>query len=80
MARRTPVFAVNDTGAAHINIAHGLYPCDSMSATDTSALAQYLTGSVRRSDGRSYAGGLTKFEPSDMCRLLVPGDRAHWFV
>jgi adenine-specific DNA-methyltransferase len=37
------------------------------------ALARYLSTSTRLSEGRTYAGGLTKFEPKEMERLLVPG-------
>jgi hypothetical protein len=36
------------------------------------ALAAYLSSAVTLADGRTYAGGLTKFEPKEMERLLVP--------
>ncbi len=72
MARRPPAFVRNLAGARHINIAHGLYPREPMSAARLDALARYLSSSVSTDDGRTYAGGLTKFEPREMERLLVP--------
>jgi hypothetical protein len=35
-------------------------------------LTRFLQTSVSCSDGRVYCGGLTKFEPKEMERLLVP--------
>jgi adenine-specific DNA-methyltransferase len=72
MARRPPAFVRNRTHARHINVAHGLYPRDGLSEGTLDALARYLAGSTRLADGRAYAGGLTKFEPREMERLLVP--------
>lgn len=73
MARRVPAFTRNPHGARHINIAHGLYPREALSETQLLALVDHLSGSVSVADGRTYAGGLTKFEPREMERLLVPG-------
>lgn len=75
MARRAPVFSCNPRGARHLNIAHGLYPRDALTEPQLLALVDHLCGNVRRSDGRTYAGGLTKFEPREMERLLVPEPR-----
>ncbi|HET8799094.1 MAG TPA: class I SAM-dependent methyltransferase [Thermoanaerobaculia bacterium] len=72
MARRPPAFVRNLAGARHINIAHGLYPRETMTAAALNALAAHLAQSVSVSEGRTYAGGLTKFEPREMERLLVP--------
>ena len=36
-------------------------------------LVDYLTTGISVIDGRTYAGGLTKFEPGEMERLFVPG-------
>jgi hypothetical protein len=72
MARRPPVFVRNLADARHINIAHGLYPREALSEEQLSALAEFLSNSVSLQDGRTYAGGLTKFEPKEMERLLVP--------
>ncbi len=72
MARRPPVFVRNLADARHINIAHGLYPREALNESQLRSLAQYLSRSTSTEDGRTYAGGLTKFEPREMERLLVP--------
>lgn len=72
MARRPPAFVRNLAAARHINIAHGLYPRDPLPSGVLDALARYLSTAVTKSQGRTYAGGLTKFEPKEMERLLVP--------
>lgn len=73
MARRPPAFVRNLADARHINIAHGIYPRESMTPRILDALARYLGTSTSLSDGRTYAGGLTKFEPKEMERIMVPG-------
>lgn len=73
MARRPPAFVRNRAQARHINIAHGLYPREAWSESLLSRLAEYLNQATTVNDGRTYAGGLTKFEPREMERLLVPG-------
>jgi adenine-specific DNA-methyltransferase len=73
MARRPPAFVRNDAKARHINIAHGLYPRQDLSATVLDNLAAHLRTAVTLDQGRTYAGGLTKFEPKEMERLPVPG-------
>jgi hypothetical protein len=55
-----------------VNIAHGLYPRDPLPPAALDGLAAYLRHSVTVGQGRLYAGGLAKFEPGDMERLLVP--------
>lgn len=72
MARRTPAFVRNLCGARHINIAHGLYPRENLPAATLDALADWLRKNVITDDGRTYAGGLTKFEPKELERVLVP--------
>lgn len=72
MARRPPAFVRNLAEARHINIAHGIYPREEFSDDILTGLIQYLTNNVSTDDGRTYAGGLTKFEPREMERLLVP--------
>ncbi|MEM7495333.1 MAG: N-6 DNA methylase [Myxococcota bacterium] len=72
MARRPPAFVLNETGARHLNIAHGLYPRESMSPSLLSKLVSYLRQSSLVRGGRVYAGGLTKFEPREMERIPVP--------
>jgi len=72
MARRPPRFVRNLADARHINIAHGLYPREVLSEEALRKLATYLSRSTSLNDGRTYAGGLTKFEPREMERLLIP--------
>jgi hypothetical protein len=72
MARRPPVFVRNLADARHINIAHGLYPRDVFPPAQLTALATFLSRSVSVTEGRTYSGGLTKFEPREMERLMVP--------
>jgi methylase of polypeptide subunit release factors len=72
MARRPPAFVRNLAAARHINIAHGLYPRQPLSSRALDALARHLSSGTELGQGRTYAGGLTKFEPREMERLLVP--------
>jgi hypothetical protein len=72
MARRPPTFVRNLAEARHINIAHGLYPRQSLSDQVLDRLAAALRTTVTQSQGRTYAGGLIKFEPREMERILVP--------
>ncbi|WP_109688758.1 Eco57I restriction-modification methylase domain-containing protein [Branchiibius hedensis] len=72
MARRPPAFVRNAADARHINIAHGLYPREAMSVHALAKLTEHLRVSVTLGQGRTYAGGLTKFEPREMERLPVP--------
>jgi len=72
MARRPPTFVRNLAGARHLNIAHGLYPREPLPGPVLDRLARYLRRSADPGQGRTYAGGLTKFEPREMERLLVP--------
>jgi hypothetical protein len=72
MARRPPAFVLNRVEARHINIAHGLYPREAMTADELRTLSDYLRSSATRQGGRTYAGGLTKFEPREMERFPVP--------
>ncbi len=72
MARRSPAFVRNLCEARHINIAHGLYPRDPMTASQLDLLAGWLRKNVSVESGRTYAGGLTKFEPKEIERIAVP--------
>lgn len=72
MARRPPAFVRNIARARHLNIAHGLYPREPMSEDILKTLVEFLSQSVKTSEGRTYAGGLTKFEPREMERILIP--------
>lgn len=72
MARRPPAFVRNLADARHINIAHGLYPRQPMTPAALDELADGLRSAVTQAQGRTYAGGLTKFEPREMERIPVP--------
>lgn len=72
MARRPPAFVRNLCGARHLNIAHGIYPRQRLPDSVLDGLAAWLRTNVRMSAGRTYAGGLTKFEPKELERILVP--------
>lgn len=72
MARRPPTFVRNLADARHINVAHGLYPREPLSNAVLDELARSLRTSVVVGQGRTYAGGLTKFEPREMERVPVP--------
>jgi adenine-specific DNA-methyltransferase len=72
MARRPPAFVLNPIEARHINIAHGLYPREPLSQHALTRLALSLSHGIELAQGRTYAGGLTKFEPKEMERLPVP--------
>lgn len=72
MARRPPSFVLNRGQARHINIAHGLYPREPLSEAILAGLVRFLRGGTTVHGGRTYAGGLTKFEPREMERILVP--------
>ena len=72
MAQRPPAFAYNPRGVRHINIAHGLYPRQPLDLLTLKALTRFLNANVRVGDGRTYAGGLTKFEPGEIERLYIP--------
>jgi hypothetical protein len=72
MARRPPAFVRNLCQARHINIAHGLYPRQPIADAALDALAAYLRNNVAQSSGRTYAGGLTKFEPKELERIVMP--------
>lgn len=72
MARRAPAFVRNGVCARHLNIAHGLYPVEPMSEAQLDAIAHHLRETVSTSAGRTYAGGLVKFEPGEVARLHIP--------
>ena len=72
MARRPPAFVRNKCHARLLNIAHGLYPREPLSEETLTALIGWLKTNVRLDSGRTYAGGLTKFEPGEVERIAVP--------
>jgi hypothetical protein len=76
MARQAPVFALNSNRLAIVNIAHGVHPVVDLTDEQLAALVHYLNGARHsfRGNGRTYHGGLEKFEPSELEALLIPAD------
>lgn len=72
MARRPPHFSLNASGVRHINVAHGLYPLEELDQDVLARIVLWLNQNVLVSSGRTYAGGLTKFEPKEIERLRIP--------
>lgn len=72
MARRPPQFTRNSCDARHINVAHGLYPRQAIAAPVLDRIVSWLNGNIHQGSGRTYAGGLTKFEPKEIERLRIP--------
>ena len=73
MARRPPAFVRNLAEARNVNVVHGIYPREPMPEAALDALADALRAAAPSAVGRTYAGGLLKFEPSEMARIPVPG-------
>jgi len=72
MARRPPVFVANPKGVRSLNVVHGIYPKITLSERAVLELVEYLNRCVSQTEGRTYCGGLTKFEPSEVEALWVP--------
>ena len=72
MARQAPAFVCNVAGARNINISHGLYPREPMDDIMLGQFVRYLRRTVGTAEGHTYAGGLVKYEPSEVARLRIP--------
>lgn len=74
MARRPPAFALNEDSLAILNVCHGLYPRVSLTSLQLAGLVNSLNalGTQLNGAGRTYQGGLQKFEPREMEAILVP--------
>lgn len=72
MARRPPQFTLNTCEARHINVAHGLYPLQPIDPDVLIRVVAWLNANTKTASGRTYAGGLTKFEPKEVERLRLP--------
>lgn len=76
MARRPPTFALNPDGLVPTNVAHGIHPIQRLDNARLRTLVERLNAAsadfVGR--GRTYHGGLEKFEPREMESLLVRWD------
>ncbi len=73
MARQAPAFALNPDGLLILNVIHGLYPLASLNVQQLSELVATLNEmrETYRGSGRTYQGGLEKFEPREMERLTI---------
>jgi adenine-specific DNA-methyltransferase len=82
MARRPPFFALNPDGLVILNIAHGLYPKNPLTEADLRKLVAILNDQAEDfiGMGRTYQGGLEKFEPKEMEGLPLNGAYAEWRV
>jgi adenine-specific DNA-methyltransferase len=71
MARRPPYFAINPDGLGVLNIAHGLFPRAPMSLESLCLSVERLNAAGPQfvGRGRTYHGGLQKFEPGDLAAL-----------
>ena len=74
MGRRPPVFARNACEARILNIAHAVVPLRLMSIRSQDKLVDWLNENVCTTLGRTYGGGLVKFEPGDAMRIPIPDD------
>jgi methylase of polypeptide subunit release factors len=74
MARQPPAFAHNPQKLAIVNVLHGLYPRVFMDRQQLKNLVAYLNAhrDRLRGAGRTYHGGLEKFEPSEMEAFEIP--------
>jgi hypothetical protein len=72
MGRRPPSFARNACNARIINIAHSLTPLRVMNIAVQERLVAWLNENVRVTDGRTYGGGMVKFEPGDAMDIPLP--------
>ncbi len=77
MARQPPKFALNPDGVALLNIGHGIHPKEPMTDENLKALAAVLNAGRAGfvGTGRTYHGGLEKFEPREMEALPIPDAR-----
>jgi FkbM family methyltransferase len=72
MGRRPPVFVRNFAGVGHLNISHGLFPKRRMTERELDRVAAWLAANPVMHGGKTYGGGLRKFEPRDIERIAVP--------
>jgi hypothetical protein len=72
MGRRPPSFARNACGARLLNIAHGLTPLRPIGIAAQDRLVAWLNCNVAVTGGRTYGGGMVKFEPGDAMGIPLP--------
>jgi hypothetical protein len=74
MGRRPPVFVRNACGARLLNIAHALVPLRPLSIRSQDKFVGWLNENVSTTLGRTYGGGLVKFEPGEAMRIPIPDE------
>ena len=74
MGRRPPVFALNPDGLPLLNIALGLQPRTHLPVETMTTIVSWLNDNAVEfsGKGRTYQGGLQKFEPREMEELEIP--------
>ena len=74
MGRRPPVFALNPDGLPLLNIALGLQPREGLPPETLPVLVDWLNRHAAdfSGQGRTYQGGLQKFEPRELEALTIP--------
>ncbi|KFI91239.1 modification methylase XamI [Bifidobacterium saguini DSM 23967] len=72
MGRGKPTFVVNRQKLPMLNVVHGLYPKVDMTPKAIDRLTSFLNESVDTASGRTYCGGLVKFEPREAESIMVP--------
>ena len=82
MARQAPFFALNPDGLHILNVIHGLYPLTPLDDEQLRLLVKTLNAMREsyRGLGRTYQGGLEKFEPREMERLTIPIESSSQFA
>jgi hypothetical protein len=78
MGRRPPSFARNACRARLINVAHSLTPRRPLDARSQARWVAWLNQNVRLSGGRTYGGGMVKFEPGDAMQIPLPPEAARF--
>jgi hypothetical protein len=68
------VFARNACEARVLNIAHMIVPLRPMSIRSQDKLVAWLNENVCTTLGRTYGGGLVKFEPGEAMRIPIPAE------
>lgn len=82
MARQAPFFALNPDGLALINVGHGIFPRVDLNGEELDLLVAALNKMRNefKGRGRTYHGGLEKFEPREMENLPLPPGFEHLLV
>lgn len=73
MGRRPPKFAANPDRCVALNVFHGIYFTENVESEVTARLVDWLNSRDEAiAGGRTYHGGLRKFEPRDLESVMVP--------